>query len=271
MCAALCAAFISDADFLLLDEPSNHLDAQGRKWLYQQLDAWRGGLLVASHDRQLLMRMQRVVEMTSGGLRSYSGNYQDYCQQREREQQAAHNALKHATRERKSARARLIKEHDISQRRSAKTLRGVDERNIASFERVAYKSAAKERIGTFRKQHQEQKQSHDRAVYQARQQVEDNPPILFTLPESTVSTGKQVLMLDQVQLPFVELPPLNWRLVGPARVAIGGPNGCGKSTLLKVIIGQLAPLAGRCQLSVSVAYLDQNLDRYDLSRSVMII
>ncbi|BFO12123.1 hypothetical protein GGER_46330 [Serratia rubidaea] len=157
MRAALCGALLSGADFLLLDEPSNHLDAAGRDWLYRQLAQWRGGLLVASHDRQLLMRMQRIVELTPDGLHSYSGDYQAFCRQREQERQAARQALDHAEQARKRARARLVKEHDASQRRAAKTLREVDNLNIASFERVKYKGAAKESLGTLRRQHQQQK------------------------------------------------------------------------------------------------------------------
>lgn len=82
------------------------------------------------------------------GLRSYGGNYADYRTQRDAEQLAARAALEHAATERKRTRARMHKEHDDSLRRSAKTLRTVDSLNIASFERVKYKGAAKERIGS---------------------------------------------------------------------------------------------------------------------------
>lgn len=54
--ALLCSAFTADADYLLLDEPTNHLDRQGRKWFYEQLSRYQGGVLVASHDRELLAR-----------------------------------------------------------------------------------------------------------------------------------------------------------------------------------------------------------------------
>ncbi len=63
MKALLCGAFVSGADFLLLDEPTNHLDRQGREWLYQQLEIWRGGALIASHDRELLALMSRIIEL----------------------------------------------------------------------------------------------------------------------------------------------------------------------------------------------------------------
>ncbi|HAT3516425.1 TPA: ABC-F family ATP-binding cassette domain-containing protein [Serratia marcescens] len=269
MRAALCGAFLGEADYLLLDEPTNHLDSAGRAWLYQQLDQWRGGLLIASHDRQLLGRMERIVELTPGALRSYGGNYDDYRRQRDTEQQAARADLEHAREERRRTRARQQKEHDMSQRRSAQTLRVVDTLNIASFERAAYKSAAKESLGTLRKQHQDQRDSLDAAVREAYQRVEDEQPVLLALPGSEVSANKQVLVLEQLQLPFVSAPPLDLRIDGPMRVALTGPNGCGKSTLLKTVLGQLTALSGHCHCPLSTAYLDQTLSQLDPSLSVM--
>ncbi|OQV34378.1 ABC transporter ATP-binding protein [Serratia nematodiphila] len=269
MRASLCGALLGEADFLLLDEPTNHLDSAGRAWLYQQLDQWRGGLLIASHDRQLLGRMQRIVELTPGALRSYGGNYEDYRRQRDTEQQAARADLEHAREERRRTRARQQKEHDMSQRRSAQTLRVVDTLNIASFERVAYKSAAKESLGTLRKQHQDRRDSLDAAVREAYQRVEEEPPVLLALPGSEVSANKQVLVLERLQLPFVSAPPLDLRIDGPMRVALTGPNGCGKSTLLKTLLGQLTALSGHCHCPLSTAYLDQTLSQLDPGLSVM--
>ncbi|MEP8705277.1 ABC-F family ATP-binding cassette domain-containing protein [Enterobacter roggenkampii] len=267
--ALLCGAFTAGADFLLLDEPTNHLDRQGRAWFYDQLSRYPGGVLVASHDRELLAQVPRILELTASGLRSYGGNYADYQTQRDAEQQAARTALEHAATERKRARARMQKEHDDSQRRSAKTLRTVDTLNIASFERVKYKGAAKERIGSWKKQHSEQNEALNAAVNKARERVEDDNPVMFTLPGSQIPEGKQVLVLEDLVLPHVPVPPLTWRMDGPMRVALKGPNGCGKSTLLKTILGEVAPRSGSCKVSVSCAYLDQHLSRLDLSQSVM--
>lgn len=267
--ALLCGAFTAEADFMLLDEPTNHLDRQGRAWFYDQLSRYQGGVLVASHDRELLAQVPRILELSASGLRSYGGNYADYQAQRDAEQQAARAALEHAATERKRTRARMQKEHDDSQRRSAKTLRTVDTLNIASFERVKYKGAAKERIGTWKKQHSEQNEALNAAVNKARERVEDDNPVMFTLPGSQVPEGKQVLVLEDLVLPHVPVPPLTWRMDGPMRVALKGPNGCGKSTLLKTILGEMAPRSGTCKVSVSCAYLDQHLSRLDLSQSVM--
>lgn len=267
--ALLCGAFTAEADFMLLDEPTNHLDRQGRAWFYDQLSRFQGGVLVASHDRELLAQVPRILELSASGLRSYGGNYADYQTQRDAEQQAARAALEHAATERKRTRARMQKEHDDSQRRSAKTLRTVDTLNIASFERVKYKGAAKERIGSWKKQHSEQNEALNAAVKKARERVEEDNPVMFTLPGSQIPEGKQVLVLEDLVLPHVPVPPLNLRMDGPMRVALKGPNGCGKSTLLKTLLGEIAPRSGTCKVSVSCAYLDQHLSRLDLSQSVM--
>ncbi|MCK6689425.1 ATP-binding cassette domain-containing protein [Enterobacter asburiae] len=267
--ALLCGAFTAEADFMLLDEPTNHLDRQGRAWFYDQLHRFQGGVLVASHDRELLEQVPRILELSASGLRSYGGNYADYQTQRDTEQQAARAALEHAATERKRTRVRMQKEHDDSQRRSAKTLRTVDTLNIASFERVKYKGAAKERIGAWKKQHSEQNEALNAAVHKARERVEEDNPVMFTLPGSQIPEGKQVLVLEDLVLPHVPVPPLNLRMDGPMRVALKGPNGCGKSTLLKTLLGEIAPRSGTCRVSVSCAYLDQHLSRLDLSQSVM--
>lgn len=267
--ALLCGAFTAEADFMLLDEPTNHLDRQGRAWFYDQLSRFQGGVLVASHDRELLEQVPRILELSASGLRSYGGNYADYQTQRDAEQQAARAALEHAATERKRTRVRMQKEHDDSQRRSAKTLRTVDTLNIASFERVKYKGAAKERIGSWKKQHSEQNEALNAAVNKARERVEEDNPVMFTLPGSQIPEGKQVLVLEDLVLPHVPVPPLNWRMDGPMRVALKGPNGCGKSTLLKILLGEIAPRSGTCKVSVSCAYLDQHLSQLDLSQSVM--
>ena len=267
--ALLCGAFTAEADFMLLDEPTNHLDRQGRAWFYDQLSRFQGGVLVASHDRELLEQVPRILELSASGLRSYGGNYADYQTQRDAEQQAARAALEHAATERKRTRVRMQKEHDDSQRRSAKTLRTVDTLNIASFERVKYKGAAKERIGSWKKQHSEQNEALNAAVNKARERVEEDNPVMFTLPGSQIPEGKQVLVLEDLVLPHVPVPPLNLRMDGPMRVALKGPNGCGKSTLLKTLLGEIAPRSGTCKVSVSCAYLDQHLSRLDLSQSVM--
>ncbi len=134
---------------------------------------------------------------------------------------------------------------------------------------MKYKGSAKERPGALRRQHREQNSSLNAAVQQARERIEDDNPVMFTLPGSEVAAGKQVLVVESLQLDHAPAAPLNWRIDGPMRIALKGPNGCGKTTLLKTLLGLEQAASGDVRLSVSAAYLDQHLTQLDLSLSVM--
>ena len=94
MRALLCGAFSADADYLLLHEPTNHLDRHSREWFYSQLTQQRGGVLVASHDRELLALVPRILELSASGLQSYGGNYADYQRQRDAGQHERRNLIR---------------------------------------------------------------------------------------------------------------------------------------------------------------------------------
>jgi ATPase subunit of ABC transporter with duplicated ATPase domains len=74
----LAAQLLRRPDVLLLDEPTNNLDLDARRKLYDVLDTWNGCLLLVSHDRTLLDRMDRIAELDRGELRSYGGNFSEY-------------------------------------------------------------------------------------------------------------------------------------------------------------------------------------------------
>ncbi|USB83777.1 ATP-binding cassette domain-containing protein, partial [Burkholderia cenocepacia] len=162
---ALIGALLSGAGLLVLDEPTNHLDAPGRAWLRAALDGWRGGVVIVSHDRALLAGVQRIVELTPHGARSYGGNYARYRAQRDAEQDAAHAALDHARTERGRARRRLEQEHDTIQRHAAASLRDAKTANLSSMARQSRKGAARAIMGTVRRH-----QSDFKAMLDARVQ-----------------------------------------------------------------------------------------------------
>ena len=78
---ALCRLFLLKDHYLLLDEPSNHLDTQGRKWLIDQMSQHPTGGLIISHDRQLLDQVQGIFVLNQLRLHYYGGNYSHYQQQ----------------------------------------------------------------------------------------------------------------------------------------------------------------------------------------------
>lgn len=100
---ALIGAFLSGADYLILDEPTNHLDTFSKKALIHYLGTWKKGLLVISHDRILLERMEHIMELSHRGLKNYGGNYSFYAECKEKERLAAQADLEHAKTERRRA------------------------------------------------------------------------------------------------------------------------------------------------------------------------
>src|SRR5262249_48642847 len=95
----LAALLIAEPDLVLMDEPTNNLDVAGRRAVAEMLERWRGGALVVSHDRALLRRMDRIVELSGLGVKVYGGNYDLYAARKAEEEAAAERDLASAERE----------------------------------------------------------------------------------------------------------------------------------------------------------------------------
>lgn len=270
---ALIGAWLAAPQLLILDEPSNHLDSCGRAWLLQQLAAWRGGLVVVSHDRQLLNTMGRIIELSPLGVQAYGGNYVAYLEQRDAQQQAATAAWEYAREQRSRERQRLQKAHDSLQRHAAHSRKQAETANVDRFTRARWKSAATQIVSARGSAHRDHKDALDAQVRQAYERVVDETPTLLTLPGSALANGRQVVSLQQAQLPWLDprAPStyLSLDLTGPVRVAVRGPNGCGKSSLLKLLAGQWHAVSGTCAVSVPCAYIDQHLTQLDDQRSIV--
>lgn len=265
---ALIGAFLSRAPLLILDEPTNHLDASGRQWLMSALERWQTGLIVVSHDRQLLDRMSRIVELNASGAVEFGGNYTAFREHQRIHQAAAQARLEQARSERQRERIRLRREHDTIQRHAANSRRNAETANIASFEYVAIKGAAREIMGRVRQGHQDRKSELDAQVRDAYAKVQPEDSVLINLPGSAVPNNRQICTLIEARLPWLPGDALNLTIHGPMRIAVSGPNGCGKSTLLKVLAGELAPLEGIATTHVPFAFLDQQLAQLDDQRSI---
>ena len=261
MRVALIGAMLSDADYLILDEPSNHLDRPNRLALIAQLQRWQRGLLVVSHDRQLLEGMARIVELSSLGLRSYGGGYSFYAQCKAQERENALQQLDQRKLERKREEQSLRAQRERQERRQARGNRQASDANQARILLGRQKERSQASAGRLRLQQAATREALDARVRDAAQQVEDDAAIvLLALPVSQAAQ-RRVAELEEVDLPFVPAATRRISLVltGQQRVGVVGPNGCGKSTLLKLLAGQLQPRAGRCAVHVESAYLDQQL------------
>ncbi|TFW30763.1 ABC-F family ATP-binding cassette domain-containing protein [Massilia horti] len=268
---ALIGATLSDADFLILDEPSNHLDRPNRQALIEQLQTWARGLLVISHDRQLLETMERIVELSSLGLQSYGGNYTFYAQCKTQERQNALQQLDQRKLERQREEQAMREQRERQERRQARGNQHGKDANQAKILLGRQKERSESSAGKQRQQHAASREQLAQRVREAAQQVEDDAPISLHALPVIQAPQRRVAELDAVELPFVSGPTrhISLTLGGQRRVGVVGPNGCGKSTLLKVLAGQLEPLAGVCKVTPECVYLDQKLANLDPKRPVL--
>ena len=225
------AALVGDA-WLILDEPSNNLDEDGRALLTTLLTERRGPTLVISHDRTLLTQMNSIIEMTDR-LRVYGGNFDDYeamvAAEEEAKQQKVTDAKKsHEVEKRqrieletKLARAdRKAKRDKESKRRPKIVMNG-----LTNF---AEKSAAKRRGD---------KAADEAAAWDeltaAKDALRRTSSVRLDLPDTQVHSTKRVLEISTAASAKSERPQT---IVGPERIRLTGPNGAGKSTLLAAIL-----------------------------------
>jgi ATPase subunit of ABC transporter with duplicated ATPase domains len=264
MRAALAGAFLSEADVLILDEPSNHLDREHRQALRERLQRWTGGLIVVSHDRELLETLERIVELSALGLHSYGGAYGFYVQTRAEEREKAQAVLDHRKAERRREERALLEQRERLEQRLSRGARQAAWANQAPILLGRQKERSEASSGRLRARQGEAREALAQRVRDAAEQVEESAPVVL-FPPGTFAAPACVAELDDVRLPQVKGPTrhLSLKLLRGQRVALTGPNGCGKSTLLRVLAGLLQPMSGRCERQVEAAYLDQHFSVLD--------
>lgn len=258
------AALLLDApDLLVLDEPTNHLDAEGRRLIGEVLEQWPGGVLVVSHDRELLRRMDRMVELSSLGIRVYGGNYGLYAERKAAERAAAVQALETTTRDadRAAREGRQALERKARRDRAGKVARAASSDPKILLDARAERA---ERSGGRLNLLVERQVSDAKAARaEAEQAVERIRELAISLPSSGLAGDRTVAVLEDVAWHSPDGAPvlagLSLRITGPERLAIVGPNGAGKTTLLKILAGQIAPTRGAVIRPVRTAWLDQDM------------
>ena len=223
--AALAQALITPTDLLILDEPTNHIDAETIAWLETYLTNRTGALLIVTHDRYFLDRVvNRIVELDRRQLINYPGNYSHYL------------ALRTARHEQLAAAE--LKRQNLLRRELAWLRRG-------AMARSTKQKARKQRVETL------QQLDVDRA----------DQRVAITLANRRL--GKQVLEAQNLSKAYNGQPPLfrqlDFSLSPGDRIGIVGPNGIGKSTLLNILAGQIQSDSGTIHWgeTAHLGYYDQ--------------
>ncbi|MDR2137710.1 MAG: ATP-binding cassette domain-containing protein [Synergistaceae bacterium] len=255
---SLVGAFLSGADFLILDEPTNHLDVPSKEALMGYLKTWKRDLLIVSHDRTLLEQMERIVELSTQGLKSYGGNYSFYAELKEGERRAAGARLEYAKTERRRTAA---EQRDAMERQAHRSAQGKKSKSSAGMPKAllhAMRGNAEKTTGKLRERQREKTISLAAAEKDAFLQAEIQDPIVLIPPACSVHRGQMVLRIESLVLPYgAYRDPVDWIVTGPERAAVVGANGSGKTTLLRVLKGEIAPISGTCEVKVPYAFLDQ--------------
>ncbi len=216
---------------LLIDEPTNHLDVESIIWLENWLKAFKGSVVMTSHDREFMTRLcGKTIEVSAGSITAYSGDYDFYLKERiiRREQLVAAQ---------KRQQAMLAKEEEFIARFAA---------------RASHAAQVQSRIKTLEKIE--------------RIEIPPDPKVMKFSFGDIKRSGDLVVEMKELgkswpgpKAPYPVFSGITGTVERMNRIAVTGINGAGKSTLLKILTGQIDPSEGSSILgaSVNVGYFSQ--------------
>jgi ATPase subunit of ABC transporter with duplicated ATPase domains len=240
----------------LLDEPTNNLDSRGRALLYAAVDAWPGVLVVVSHDRDLLERVDRIVELREGA-RTFGGPYSAYVAALAAEQKAAARMVRVAEADVAREKRQFVETQVKLSRRKRYADTAEREKRVPKIIANTRKRQAQVSAAKYRNISADRLDDARTALACAEEVVRDDDRIRVDL-DAAVPAGRTVVQVGELIVR------------GPERIALVGDNGSGKTTLLEAMTGRRPhPRGGVGEPAVPVAYLPQRLDVLDDSRTVL--
>ena len=265
---ALTQALSKDPNVLCLDEPTNHLDLANRRSFMRMLKAYKGTMIVVTHDVELLRtRIDEIWAIEQGKIKIFSGNYHAYLEEQKIALETQQEQLAALQKEQKKARGALQKE----QQRAASSKRANQNENdknlLGAMRECGDKTAGKNR-GKINELSQQLASD-----LQALQIAEVITP-KFNLKQADLAKNKAIVAISDGSCGYAEpiLGQINLQVSPTTRIGILGDNGSGKSTLVKAILGDSAVArAGEwyCPKRQEIGYLDQHYQTLDPDASVL--
>jgi len=259
-------------NIILLDEPSNHLDASGRDWLYDLITGSKATILAVSHDKALLNLMDITLELYRGGIAQYGGNYDFYQEVKKTEVGALQSQVDEKEKNLKQAQQ---KARDIAEQRQKAASRGKAQSKTGSLPRIlagGRKTQAEQSTAKLRGAHQEKVGTITADLKEARSALQTYQPLKIDFATSALHRGKVLVDAKAVSFSYGEhllWQPISFQIRSGERIQIAGNNGSGKTTLLKIIMGEIKPVAGEIfRADFNYIYLDQQYSMIDRQLTV---
>lgn len=261
----IASLLIRNADFLIMDEPTNNLDSEAKRFLYNIIEHHKKGLLIVSHDRELLNLMEVIVEISNKGLKTYGGNYDAYIEQKRIEEDALEKQFISARKELRKNRkeASIVKERQ--QKRNSHGKRCTEKLGLDKATINAMASQANSTTGKLKVRHEQKIEKAQNKLEEIQSKILGKNKIIIDLSESKAPNGKKIAEFKNVSFSYTKNKPLlkniNLEISGPERISLSGPNGSGKTTLIKLLLSKLKPDEGEIFLGTDrTAYLDQHTE-----------
>lgn len=256
----------TDPEILLLDEPTNHLDWEGLSWLEVVVRAFKGPVLIISHDRYFLDNtVNKIIELNEGKIKVYGGNYSDYKQRKNIEQEAYLRTYKKQQKDVKKIQKEIVAKRQKAEANNKNMSPKRDNDKFAAFF-FANRTARK-----FGKNIQSLGQKLERIETIEKPKVDGTLRALF---KPSVEPSQAVVGLKNVSKSFESkkvLVEASLIVQKNQRIALIGSNGSGKTTIIKLIMQELKPDLGEIELgnNVRIGYLSQEHKELLNDRSVL--
>ncbi len=223
------------APITLLDEPTNNLDRDARAKLAAMVAAWKGTLIVVSHDVSLLELMDDTAELYAHTLSVFGGPYSQWRAWLDAEQDAAKQAEREAAQSvRKEKRQRIEAETKLAHR--ARTAKKAErEKRVPKIVAHGRKMAAEVSAGKLRTEVGAKEDAARAAHDEAGRRIRSDASMKIELPDPQVSRTRRIATIGDGER--------SWVVQGPERVALVGRNGAGKTTLLERLVASAGVVA----------------------------
>lgn len=239
---AMACMLLKQPDILMLDEPTNHLDLRMLEWLEQYLKAYKGTIIVVSHDRYFLDQLvNRIFEVSQCHLTDYRGNYSEYLIKHEERMEVA------------------LREYEKQQKEIEKQEEIIRRFKGHGTEKLVNRAKSREK----RLAHMEVK---DRPVT-------ENNRMKLTF-HSEYKSGNDVMLAEDLEKSFGErklFDHVSFDIKKGERICIIGDNGVGKTTLLRILMGKEQADRGYLKIghNVNFGYYDQGQLLLDENETVL--